>query len=297
MNRLGSNQFSKRIFDAVRSSVAASWKPPISKTRLYSAVRGGEGREGEEDEGPPILNRDRAPRMDRRPVSREDEAFLERFKLGEVDSGGKAEEPPLESETEPSPPEDHDEIFRKMKETGLIPNAVAMLDGLCKDGLVQDAMKLFAKMRERGTIPEVVVYTAVVEAFCKSGKPDDAVRIFRKMQSSKVVPNAFSYNLIVQGLCRCKRSEESLGFCVEMLEAGHSPNVGSFVRLVQGLCDEKGVEETREAIGKLRGKGFVINEKAVQAFLDKKADFSPTLWDVIFGNKSSPEEAKKTFDF
>ncbi|KAL0370247.1 UNVERIFIED_CONTAM: Pentatricopeptide repeat-containing protein [Sesamum angustifolium] len=59
-----------------------------------------------------------------------------------------------------------------------------MLDGLCKDGLVQEAMKLFGLMREKGTIPEVVVYTAVVEGFCKAHKFDDAIRIFKKMQSN-----------------------------------------------------------------------------------------------------------------
>ncbi|KAJ1419047.1 pentatricopeptide repeat-containing protein [Sesbania bispinosa] len=41
--------------------------------------------------------------------------------------------------TPESAPQDADEIFKKMKETGLIPNAVAMLDGLCKDVIVQEA--------------------------------------------------------------------------------------------------------------------------------------------------------------
>ncbi|KAI8028175.1 Pentatricopeptide repeat-containing protein [Camellia lanceoleosa] len=40
-----------------------------------------------------------------------------------------------EMKTSP-PPQDVDEIFKKMKETSLIPNVVAMLDGLCKDRLV-----------------------------------------------------------------------------------------------------------------------------------------------------------------
>ncbi|XP_068655797.1 pentatricopeptide repeat-containing protein At4g38150-like [Aristolochia californica] len=33
---------------------------------------------------------------------------------------------------------------------GLIPNAVAVLDGLCKNGLIQKAMKLFGLMRKKG---------------------------------------------------------------------------------------------------------------------------------------------------
>ncbi|KAL5168550.1 Pentatricopeptide repeat-containing protein [Glycine soja] len=173
-------------------------------------------------------------------------------------------------------PQDADEIFKKMKETGLIPNAVAMLDGLCKDGLVQEALKLFGLMREKGTIPEIVIYTAVVEGYTKAHKADDAKRIFRKMQSSGVSPNAFSYMVLIQGLYKCSRLHDAFEFCVEMLEAGHSPNVTTFVGLVDGFCNEKGVEEAKSAIKTLTDKGFVVNEKAVRQFLDKKAPFSPS---------------------
>ncbi|KAL0418382.1 UNVERIFIED_CONTAM: Pentatricopeptide repeat-containing protein [Sesamum radiatum] len=192
-----------------------------------------------------------------------DADFLERFKLGfdrklesQTDSGDKniqyekAENPkPL------SPPEDADEIFKKMKETGLIPNAVAMLDGLCKDGLVQEAMKLFGLMREKGTIPEVVVYTAVVEGFCKAHKFDDAIRIFKKMQSNGVVPNVFSYQVLVRGLCSGKR--------------------------------EKGLEEAQTVIQAMRQKGYFVEEKAVREYLDKKGPFLPLVWEAILGKKAS----------
>ncbi|KAB1993917.1 hypothetical protein ES319_D13G064900v1 [Gossypium barbadense] len=194
----------------------------------------------------------------KREDSQSDVNFLEKFKLG---LENKRERVPSESEAmhrkeheeKLSPPEDADEIFKKMKETGLIPNAVAMLDGLCKDGLIQEAMKLFGLMREKGTIPEVVIYTAVVDGFCKAHKLEDAKRIFRKMQS----------------------------------KAGHSPNVTTFVGLVDGLCKEKGVEEAVNVIGTLKQKGFLVNDKAVRQFLDKRAPFSPLVWEAIFGKKTS----------
>ncbi|KAK7255126.1 hypothetical protein RIF29_28529 [Crotalaria pallida] len=186
-----------------------------------------------------------------------------------------------------SMPQDADQIFKRMKETGLIPNAVAMLDGLCKDGLVQEALKLFGLMREKGTIPKIVIYTAVVEGYTKAHKPDDAKRIFRKMQSTDILPNAFSYTVLIQGLYKCNMLQDAFEFCVEMLEAGHSPNVTTFVGLVDGFCKEKGVEEAKSAIKTLIEKGFVVNEKAVRELLDKKAPFSPSVWEAIFGKKPS----------
>ena len=231
--------------------------------------------------------------------SQSDVNFLEKFKLG---LGNKREKQPSDSEAAAqvrrkeqeeklSQPQDANEIFKKMKETGLIPNAVAMLDGLCKDGLIQEAMKLFGLMREKGTIPEVVIYTAVVDGFCKAHKLDDAKRIFRKMQSKGVTPNAFSYTVLIHGLYKCNQLDDAIEFCLEMLEAGHSPNVTTFVGLVDGLCKEKGVEEAQSVIGILKQKGFVVNDKAVRQFLDKKAPFSPLVWEAIFGKKTS----QKTF--
>lgn len=222
-----------------------------------------------------------------------DTSFLEKFKLAadnKTQNDTTAAEPKTIKRDQAPPPQDADEIFKKMKETGLIPNAVAMLDGLCKDGLVQEAMKLFAQMRERGTIPEVVIYTAVVDGFCKAHKFDDAVRIFRKMQTNGISPNAFTYTVLIQGLYKSNKLEDAIDYSIEMLEAGHSPNVTTFVGLVDGLCREKGVEEARTVVATLTQKGFHINDKAVRDFLDKKAPFVPSVWEAIFGKKTSQSQ-------
>ncbi|KAJ6812182.1 pentatricopeptide repeat-containing protein [Iris pallida] len=214
--------------------------------------------------------------------------------LGKLDfacgsGGNKAKEAQRSSTSRPvqeQAVEDADEIFKKMKETGLIPNAVAMLDGLCKDGLVQEAMKLFGTMREKGTIPEVVIYTAVVEGFCRAAKFDDAKRIFRKMQKNEIVPNAFSYGVLIQGLSKGKRLEDAVEFCMEMLDVGHVPNAATLTGLVDGFCKEKGAEEGEGFVRSLRERGFAIDEKAVREHLDKKGPYSPMVWEAIFGKNA-----------
>ncbi|KAL8255809.1 hypothetical protein R6Q59_030876 [Mikania micrantha] len=230
--------------------------------------------------------------------SQDIDGFLDRFKLGfdeeknkpnsnELNGSSATEEAEAAAEELPPPSEDADEIFRKMKQTGLIPNAVAMLHGLCSDGLVQDAMKLFGVMRERGSIPEVVIYTAVVEGFCKAQKPDEAIRIFRKMQNNGVVPNAFSYGVLIQGLIKGKRLDDGLEFCLEMVEAGHSPNLATFTGLVNGFCRERGLESAQIAISNLKDRGFGFDEKGLRDFMEKKGPFLPMVWEAIFGKKNS----------
>ncbi|XP_022136091.1 pentatricopeptide repeat-containing protein At4g38150 [Momordica charantia] len=230
-------------------------------------------------------------------LSQKDFSFLEKFKLNtdnqssskektEQSSAPRFSESVQEKQSQPQRPPEADEIFKKMKETGLIPNAVAMLDGLCKDGLIQEAMKLFGLIREKGTIPEVVIYTAVVDGFCKAEKLDEAIRIFRKMQKNGISPNAFSFGVLIQGLYKCNKLEEAIGFCIEMLESGHSPNVTTLVGLVDELCKERGTEEARSVIETLKQKGFLLNEKALREFLNKRAPFSPNIWEAIFGKKT-----------
>lgn len=214
--------------------------------------------------------------------------FLEKFKLG-FDKAGEKKEPPKvvnnnsNQPTELAQPEDADEIFKKMKETGLIPNAVSMLHGLCQDGLVQEAMKLFSLMHEKGTIPEVIIYTAVIEGFCKAHKLDDAKRIFRKMQGNGITPNAITYGVLIQGLIQRKSLDDALEFSVEMLEAGHSPNLATFTGLVDCFCREKGLEEAQNMIRMLREKNFFFEDKAVREYLDKKGPFSQLVWEAILG--------------
>ncbi|XP_062201384.1 pentatricopeptide repeat-containing protein At4g38150-like [Phragmites australis] len=215
------------------------------------------------------------------------ETLLEKLRMGDGPAAGKGTERQQPEEETPPQPEDVDEIFRKMKETGLIPNAVAMLDGLCKNGLVQDAMKLFGLMREKGAIPEVVIYTAVVEAFCKAAKLDDAVRIFRKMQGNGVIPNAFSYWLLIKGLCKGGRLDDAVAFCVEMFEAGLAPNAETFVGLVDAVCKTRGVDDAEKVVRSFQDRNFAIDEKSIREHLDKKGPFSPVVWEVIFGKKKS----------
>lgn len=308
---------SNRLGHSSQASISASW---LIKLRRFSsnADRGREMEAPEQQPPEPIPNRplrgqrppnpktssphlvnksspnverrENPPNLERRRENAspplQDSGFLEKLKMGLEKS---KREKPQEPAEPPQPPEEANQIFQKMKETGLIPNAVAMLDGLCKDGLVQEAMKLFGSMREKGTIPEVVIYTAVVDGFGKAQKPEDAKRIFRKMQNNGIVPNAFSYTVLIQGLCRCDKLEDAIEFCGEMLEAGHSPNVTTFVGLVDGVCKENSVEEAHSVIAKLKQKGYLINEKAVREFLDKRAPFSPMVWEAIFG-KNHPKK-------
>nr|XP_010917815.1 pentatricopeptide repeat-containing protein At4g38150-like [Elaeis guineensis] len=130
--------------------------------------------------------------------------------------------------TSKSPPIDIDDIFKKMEKMGLISKAVAILDGLCKDGLVQKAMKLFRLMHKKRTIPEVVIYMTVVVGFYKTAKFDDAKRIFKKDAEKWDILNTFSYAVLIQDLCKGEKLENSIEHSMKMLNTGHLLNAAIF---------------------------------------------------------------------
>lgn len=238
------------------------------------------------------------PPIDEQCIGKGGNEFLEKFKLGAVDKVGiKLDEAtPMQSpeENNREAPANADEIFMRMKQSGLVPNAVAMINGLCKGGLIQEAMKLLRLMREKGAMPEVVVYTAVVEGFCQAQQFDKAKGIFRKMQNDGVVPNAYSYSVLIGGLCNGKRLDDAVEYSVEMLENGHLMNVVLFTGLVHGLCTEKGVEEARNTILMLKHKGLLLDEKEVIKYLEKNRLLSPMIGEAVFGTK---KPAKNEYPF
>lgn len=107
------------------------------------------------------------------------------------------------------------------------------------------------------------------------------------MQSNGISPNAFSYIVLVQGLYKSNQLEDAIDFCLEMIEVDHYRNATTFVELIDGLCREKGIEEAQSAIATFREKGYLVNDKAVREYLDKKGSFSPSVWEAIFEKKIS----------
>ncbi|CAN6544886.1 unnamed protein product [Malus baccata var. baccata] len=139
----------------------------------------------------------------------------------------------------------------------------------------EEADQIFKKMKETGLIPNAV---AMLDGICKDGLGQEAMKLFGLMCEKGTIP---------EGLYRANNLEDAAEFCSEMLEAGHSPNVATFVGLIDVVCKEKDMEEAESVIGKLKQKGYMINEKAVKEFLDKKAPFSPMVWEAIFGKNKS----------
>ncbi|RZC68542.1 hypothetical protein C5167_031815 [Papaver somniferum] len=93
------------------------------------------------------------------------------------------------------------------------PNVVsysAIIDSLCKGGLVDEALVVFSEMhRDLSVVPNVVVYTSLINGLCNSGRLIEVKRLFDDMVSRRISADVKTYNCMIHGHCLHGEQEEA----------------------------------------------------------------------------------------
>ncbi|KAF3443284.1 hypothetical protein FNV43_RR12966 [Rhamnella rubrinervis] len=135
------------------------------------------------------------------------------------------------------------EVFDRMK-SGCDPNAVTyltLINGLCNDGRVDDALDMLEEMIEKGIEPTVYTYTVPITSLCGVGRVLDAVELFGSMKkrgcnpNDGFIPNTVTFNALINELCVERRLNTALKI-FHWLE-GHGALVNSQTcNEIKGLC-------------------------------------------------------------
>ncbi|KAB2623298.1 pentatricopeptide repeat-containing protein [Pyrus ussuriensis x Pyrus communis] len=148
------------------------------------------------------------------------------------------------------------EILKKMWEDGRFkPNKDCynpIIDGLCKESRMDDALTLFRDMiskkriqealtlletmTTKGIKPDVVTFNSLISASCKSGNWEEGVRLFKTMIGYGALPDIFTYNSVLDALCKEGKTTEALNLVNEMFRRGEKPDVVTYNSLIKGLC-------------------------------------------------------------
>ncbi|KAK9099461.1 hypothetical protein Syun_026506 [Stephania yunnanensis] len=137
-------------------------------------------------------------------------------------------------------------LFDQIVEEGLVkPDVLTytlMIKGLCKVGLVEDAMKVFDEMTCR---PSLVTYNVVVDGLCKKGlmesarergELEEARKCMGEMVKRNCEPNVVTYNALINGFCLVGRIDEAKRTMEKMRLSGLRENVATHRSLLQGMC-------------------------------------------------------------
>ncbi|KAF5941199.1 hypothetical protein HYC85_022366 [Camellia sinensis] len=228
------------------------------------------------------------------------------------------------------------EIFNEMEKVGCFPSVVtfnALIDGLCKDGDLDEAHLLFYKM-EIGRNPSLFLRLSqgtdrvldsaslqtMVAKLCDSGLILKAYKLLMQLADSGVLPNITTYNILINGFSKARninREEDAFGVFDQMKKNGCMPSSAVYKSLMTWSCRKKKISvafsiwlkylrslpgRDEEAI-KVAEEHFEKGEleKAVRGLLEldfkvKDFDSAPyTIWIIGLCQARKLDEALKLF--
>ncbi|XVF82397.1 hypothetical protein PTKIN_Ptkin16aG0043900 [Pterospermum kingtungense] len=101
----------------------------------------------------------------------------------------------------------------KMLKLGLQPTLITfstLINGLCIQGKVAQAMRLLEDMVEEGYQPNLIIYGTVLNGLCKLGDTTRAISLLRIMGERGCAPDIITYSTLIDGLCKDNHAAEAL---------------------------------------------------------------------------------------
>ncbi|RCV42709.1 hypothetical protein SETIT_9G237800v2 [Setaria italica] len=184
--------------------------------------------------------------------------------------------------------------------------AAMVVDGMCREGRIEDAWHALEELRSRGWKPDFVAYRIVAEEFRVAGRVEEEGRILKQKRKLGVAPRKSEYRecvlaLVSNGLItEAKEMAEAfvLGdfpidddvlnvlvgsvsdidvdgaamFCKFMMGKGRFPSTDMLVHLCENLCKSKKGDKMWEIFMVLLEKGYCKNARdyhLVVSFLGK----------------------------
>lgn len=181
-----------------------------------------------------------------------------------------------------------------------------LLRGLCREGMIEKALKLFNTWISKGKSVDTVTYNTVITSLCKEGRLDEAFDLVAKMEENKLGPDHFTYNAILSALTHAGRIEEATKFMSKMIETGNL--LDQFLQMNKG--EDKVASETLEEtdsssiaysehIDKLCTEGrykdamHVFEELTEKGIAVHKSAYMPLIKGLIKRRKSISKKARR----
>jgi len=79
----------------------------------------------------------------------------------------------------------------------------AIIDSVCKDKLVTDALLLYSEMTVKKIIyPDIVTYSTIIYGLFIVGQMKEGVALLNEMSLKNISPNVLTFTTLVDGLCK-----------------------------------------------------------------------------------------------
>ncbi|KAG0456400.1 hypothetical protein HPP92_024188 [Vanilla planifolia] len=99
-----------------------------------------------------------------------------------------------------------------------------LINGYCRKGRVEEALRLFKVMFRRGVEPDLVSYKILMKGLCKEGRVWEAQQLFDKMRQRGLAADEACYGILVLGYCWVGKMRKAWLLLQEMIGGGYIPD-------------------------------------------------------------------------
>uniref|UniRef100_A0A7N0UU35 Pentatricopeptide repeat-containing protein n=1 Tax=Kalanchoe fedtschenkoi TaxID=63787 RepID=A0A7N0UU35_KALFE len=152
---------------------------------------------------------------------------------------------------------------------GFAPNRIGvscLLNCLCEEGRINEAVMLFRKMKEAwGCAPDEVSYGTLVKGLCATGNSEVAFKLHRLIVDGTsffggdVQVNCICYSTLIDGVCKDGRWDRANELFLEMRSKGVEPNVVTYSSMIDGLCRGGKWDEAKAMFYEMLDQGIQPN--------------------------------------
>ncbi|RYR74322.1 hypothetical protein Ahy_A02g008996 [Arachis hypogaea] len=150
------------------------------------------------------------------------------------------------------------ELLQKLESYTVKPNIVmyrTLIDGLRKDGSVNEAQNLFSEMISRGIYPDIVSFNSLMHGLCCTDRLKEATQLLNDMVVKDINPDVCTYNILLDALWRIPDVQN---FLEDMYARGQLPNIITYNILLDNLCKGSHLDVAIELFPKIFGKGGLV---------------------------------------
>ncbi|XP_026378048.1 pentatricopeptide repeat-containing protein At5g41170, mitochondrial-like [Papaver somniferum] len=149
----------------------------------------------------------------------------------------------------------------------------AIIDIICKGGLLDQALYLFSGMlRDLNVVPDVVAYNILIKEFGNLGRIKEANKLFDEMHDEMmdlgISPNTVTFKLLIDSHYKDGMAEDAWGLFELIDKIKISPDQFIYDSMMNGVCSEGYLEEAVKLFMSMVDRGLGPYEFSYNILID-----------------------------
>ncbi|XP_023005663.1 pentatricopeptide repeat-containing protein At1g64583, mitochondrial-like [Cucurbita maxima] len=201
-------------------------------------------------------------------------------------------------------------LFRMMKASNIIPDTLiysTLIQSLCKNLLLDEALFLLEEMAESGLRPKDDVYVGIIKVFFELGKTGEAIKFVKDRcflftsphnallegccnvenilianrvlgrMSKMSIDDCKSWNIVIGWLCNNARIGKAFEFLGKMIVLSFVPNKDTYAALIIGNCKSRRYEAALQLMNEVHARCWVLHAVCYSELIESLCQAKRTL--------------------